>query len=60
MKVNENCTGCKKCINEIGCPAISINRATDKVIIDHHLCYGCGLCVQICEFKAIRGEKNEI
>lgn len=53
QQIKENCIGCKKCIREIGCPAIS---ATDgKVTIDPHLCYGCKLCSQICPVKAIGG-----
>lgn len=51
------CTNCKSCINQIGCPAIT--RRTDKdgsrqVVIDPALCYGCGLCSQVCHFGAIR------
>ena len=55
------CTGCKKCITEIGCPAIGFNphaegmRSGDRgqAFIDVTLCSGCGLCTQICPFKAI-------
>ncbi len=51
----EKCTGCKRCIREIGCPAIVKND--DKVRIDPALCYGCTLCVNICPFNAIGGEE---
>jgi len=55
------CTGCKKCITEIGCPAIGFNanatgmRSGDRgqAFIDVTLCNGCGLCTQICPFKSI-------
>ena len=55
------CTGCKKCITEIGCPAIGFNpnaegmRSGDRgqAFIDVSQCNGCGLCTQICPFKAI-------
>ncbi|MGC9125481.1 MAG: indolepyruvate ferredoxin oxidoreductase subunit alpha, partial [Caldisericaceae bacterium] len=46
------CTGCKICINEIACPAMSIG-GDGKVVIDETLCTGCGVCVQTCPEKAI-------
>lgn len=46
------CTGCKKCIRELGCPAI-VKEGT-KVSIDASLCTGCGLCSGVCPFGAIR------
>ena len=49
----EKCTGCKKCIRELGCPAIV--KDGDKVKIDQALCYGCTLCKNICPFHAIGG-----
>lgn len=52
---NATCTGCKKCIKEIGCPAIV--KDGNKVKIDATLCYGCTLCQNICPFHAIGGTK---
>ncbi len=57
----EVCTGCKKCITEIGCPGIGFDprrngpRSGDRgqAFIDPSLCNGCDLCVQVCPFKAI-------
>lgn len=46
------CTGCKKCIRELGCPAIV--KEGSKVSIDASLCTGCGLCSGVCPFGAIR------
>ena len=47
----EKCILCKKCINDLGCPAIIIQD--NKVKIEPSLCYGCTLCAQICPTKAI-------
>ncbi len=56
MMINDKCIKCKKCIREIGCPAIITENG--KVTIDTSLCTGCNLCTQICPVNAI--EKNEI
>ncbi len=50
----ENCTGCRKCIREIGCPAMSVTNG--KVEINDTLCYGCGLCVNVCPTNSIHQE----
>lgn len=51
LTINKKCIQCKKCINEIGCPAITL--IDGKVEIDKSLCYGCGLCKNICPMNAI-------
>ena len=51
--ISEKCVQCKKCIREIGCPAIIITDG--KVAVDNALCTGCGLCSQVCPVKAIGG-----
>ncbi len=46
---------CKKCIREIGCPALI--TVDGRVAIDRNLCAGCGLCSHICPTGAIGGEQ---
>ena len=61
------CTACKKCITEIGCPGIGFDtrlngeksRGRGMAFIDAGQCNGCGLCVQICPFKAISPSEKE-
>lgn len=53
--IKDNCINCKKCINEIGCPALIIKDG--KVAIDDSLCTGCGLCTHICPVGAIEVPK---
>ncbi len=54
MQISDKCIQCKKCIREIGCPALI--TANGKVCIDQSLCTGCGLCSQICPVNAIGGD----
>ena len=54
----EECIGCRKCINELGCPALSLSTKTNSkgkqlVEVDKSLCTGCGLCAGVCPVKAI-------
>ncbi|MEI6100985.1 MAG: thiamine pyrophosphate-dependent enzyme, partial [Eubacteriales bacterium] len=49
--INDKCTQCKRCLREIGCPAIS--GIGGRIAIDQSLCMGCGLCSQICPQSAI-------
>lgn len=56
-RISDKCVQCKKCIREIGCPALII--ADGKVTIDSGLCTGCGLCSQVCPVNAIGGGADE-
>ena len=54
----EKCIGCRKCINELGCPSLSLSsnansKGKKTVEIDRSLCTGCGLCEGVCPTKAI-------
>ena len=47
----DKCINCKKCIRELGCPAIVLTGG--KTTIEPGLCFGCGVCAQVCPVKAI-------
>lgn len=53
----ETCRKCKVCVKELGCPAIVTDG--DGVRIDPALCYGCGICAQVCPFDAIGEVKQD-
>jgi len=42
---------CNACIELLGCPAII--KENGKTVIDQALCTGCGICAQVCPYKAI-------
>jgi indolepyruvate ferredoxin oxidoreductase alpha subunit len=44
------CVRCKACFR-LGCPAITIQDGAVKVVAD--MCWGCGLCAQVCPKQAI-------
>lgn len=52
LQVTEDCKACGVCIKTLGCPAISMG--VKHAEIDSTLCSGCGVCEQVCSFKAIR------
>ena len=62
----ERCTGCKRCITTIGCPAIGFDRdlvgsrsgSRGQAFVDDSLCNGCGLCAPLCPTSAL-GRKAE-
>lgn len=58
MYVNaEKCINCRKCIRELGCPALVVSE--ERVCIDPSLCTGCSLCAQLCPAEAIHDPADE-
>ncbi|MDR1088155.1 MAG: 4Fe-4S binding protein [Coriobacteriales bacterium] len=51
--LSDACTGCRVCIESIGCPALTMDAEATQVHIDEALCYGCLLCTQVCPFSAL-------
>ena len=50
----DKCRSCKSCM-KVGCPAISMKGG--KAAIDSTLCVGCGVCMQLCHFDALKEGK---
>ncbi|TGE31582.1 indolepyruvate ferredoxin oxidoreductase subunit alpha [Desulfosporosinus sp. Sb-LF] len=48
-----DCNGCKACL-KLGCPAISFDEENKTAQVDQALCNGCGLCINVCKFNALR------
>ncbi len=47
----DKCKKCGACLRP-GCPALTKNE-DGTISIDETMCYGCGLCKQLCKFDAI-------
>ena len=45
------CIDCKKCIRELGCPALVLEEG--RPAVESSLCFGCALCAQVCPTGAI-------
>ena len=56
MRVTEDCTGCRHCLDDFECPALSLDELTDLVDIDGRRCVGCGVCVHVCPGGAIEAK----
>lgn len=58
------CAACRHCL-KVGCPAIMLSDEENpgthkkKCRIDPTLCNGCGICAQVCPFKAIHEKEAE-
>lgn len=50
----KKCTKCRICSDKYACPAIV--REGNKIWINKDLCWGCGVCPQLCPVKAIAPE----
>ncbi|HOV40942.1 MAG TPA: 4Fe-4S binding protein, partial [Oscillospiraceae bacterium] len=47
----DKCKSCKACL-KIGCPCISMKDG--KAEIEQTQCTGCGICMELCKFGAIK------
>jgi len=49
----EKCKVCGLCVTEIGCPALVMEPKQVPQVLES--CAGCGLCIEVCPFDAIKG-----
>ena len=59
FRVTKECDMCRKCLDELGCPAFTYCEDEAEcafIAIDEHLCSGCSVCKQICH--AIKPKKK--
>ncbi len=58
MCVTEDCTGCRHCLDDFECPALTLDEADGRVVIDGVRCVGCGVCVHVCPEGAITARQE--
>ncbi len=59
FRVTNECDMCRRCLDELGCPAFTYcedDKECAFISIDEHLCSGCSVCKQICH--AIKPKKK--
>lgn len=54
----DSCKHCAKCIRV--CPTEAICRQNEAIVIDHHKCINCGLCVVTCDKKGLSVENAHL
>jgi len=59
--LEDKCKGekCGICSSAFRCPALFQDSETGKVKMREDICSGCGVCVEICPFKAITKEETK-
>ncbi len=57
----EKCKGaeCAVCSRDFRCPALYLDPVSGKSAFKEQICSGCGVCVEICPFKAISKQENK-
>ncbi|MBW1979934.1 MAG: indolepyruvate ferredoxin oxidoreductase subunit alpha [Deltaproteobacteria bacterium] len=61
FEVTEECDNCRRCLDELGCPAFACECDASgrvKITIDEVLCNGCAVCSQICHAVKPRKKSN--
>ncbi|MGB8990800.1 MAG: thiamine pyrophosphate-dependent enzyme [Desulfobaccales bacterium] len=58
MCVTEDCTGCRHCLDDFECPALTLDETDGRVVIDGVRCVGCGVCVHVCPEGAITARQK--
>jgi MinD superfamily P-loop ATPase len=54
-EVNEDCNACAACADKTcNFNAITMDEKAQKAVIDLAKCMGCGVCVDVCDRKAIQ------
>ena len=54
----ENCRGCKRCLNECANSGLQYDEKKKKMTVNKDNCVGCGRCLGSCNFDAIYFEND--
>ena len=59
VEISEDCDACGVCLRDFECPALILDEAKERVVIDRRICVNCGLCVFVCPFDRIKEKKEK-
>ena len=53
VEITDDCIGCRTCVDELECPALSMDEENNMAVVDEDRCIGCGTCIEVCPAQAI-------
>ncbi len=53
VRITEECSGCRECLDMFECPALVWDEETSRVGISRAACNRCGVCLAVCPTLAI-------
>jgi indolepyruvate ferredoxin oxidoreductase alpha subunit len=53
VRITEECTGCRECLDMFECPALVWDEEAGRVGISRAACNQCGVCLAVCPTHAI-------
>jgi indolepyruvate ferredoxin oxidoreductase alpha subunit len=56
VRITEECSGCRECIDMFECPALVWDEDAGKVGVSRAACNQCGVCLSVCPTQAIVAE----
>jgi indolepyruvate ferredoxin oxidoreductase alpha subunit len=58
VRITEECTGCRECLDMFECPALVWDEDAGKVGIRQAACNHCGVCLSVCPTQAIVADEG--
>jgi indolepyruvate ferredoxin oxidoreductase alpha subunit len=60
VRITDECTGCRECLDMFECPALVWDEAAGRVGIGRAACNECGVCLAVCPTQAIVAEDTRL
>jgi indolepyruvate ferredoxin oxidoreductase alpha subunit len=58
VRITEECTGCRECMDMFECPALVWDEDSSRVGVNRAACNKCGVCLTVCPTAAIVAEEG--
>jgi indolepyruvate ferredoxin oxidoreductase alpha subunit len=59
VRITEECSGCRECLDMFECPALVWDEDAGKVGISRAACNQCGVCLTVCPTQVIVADEGE-